>query len=327
MSGTDRAFIKAYQAVDADISYPAWPQATEPTPAVEPVTASPPPERLPPVAEPQTPAAGRWRPVPPIADDHLTLQERAMQIASQPLSTFSTPAPDPTIVDFQPALEVDAFRWPETCDSLLSRADQEFSNLATQLLEDPAMQRQVIAVAGMRRGEGRTTALLCLAKQLTQRGIKTVLVDGDFVSPALGNLLGLAVEIGWEAVLAGSLPLAESLIESQQDGLALLPLAGSLPSAQTAAGSLQVAVSIGMLQQHYDRVLLDVGPVLESNSTALSLLEHLGNCGTLLLRHVQKSREDEVAEVAQRLSSVGAVLLGVAENFVRPSASELARSA
>ena len=77
------------------------------------------------------------------------------------------------------------------------------------------------AVTGLRRGEGRSTLGLCLARLASQTGARIALVDADFENPQLAELLGVGTQCDWHSVLAEGLPLAEAAIVCLADELTL----------------------------------------------------------------------------------------------------------
>ncbi|MCA9246813.1 MAG: hypothetical protein KDA42_06845 [Planctomycetales bacterium] len=232
-----------------------------------------------------------------------------------PLSSF---AQTPPVHDAaEPAFEVEGFRWPEPCNRLVERAGKAFETTANEILADDRDQNRVIAVGGVQRGEGRSTAILCLARQLAIMGAKTALVDAHFANPALAIALGLAVEIGWEAVIGGEFPLSDALVLSKNDLLTLLPLRGPTQDPNALARSIQIAVTVGMLRDSYDRVLVDIGPVAERNAAGLTLLSNVSTAGVLVVRDARKTLKSNFDAAIGHIRGTGAQLLGVAETFVR----------
>ena len=149
--------------------------------------------------------------------------------------------------------------------------------------------------------------LLCAARRLAARGLKVVMVDADFDHPKLARRLGLLPEAGWEEVLAGGLPLAEVLIESLEDRVALLPLPGPL---STESGLPDPAASLDLLRRHYDLVLVDLGEV-GAEAAARNWID-----AVVLVHDVRSTPRAELVRATRRLQAAGQVELGVAENFV-----------
>ena len=172
-----------------------------------------------------------------------------------------------------------------------------------------------MGLSGCRRGQGCTTLLLIAAKRLAARGLKVVMVDANFENPMLARRLGLLPEAGWEKVLTGDLSLAEVLIESIEDRLAILPL-------QTPASSLQegpdLAGNLDPLRQHFDVVLVDLGRCSTKANAAGGPLTAGRRWldAVVLVNDVRCTPRAELIQAAARLRATGLVELGVAENYV-----------
>ena len=123
------------------------------------------------------------------------------------------------------AYEVDQFEWPALCDTLLTQLAGGLDHLAGELVTESALGRKVIAITGLRRGEGRTTLILALARRLAAGGVKVLLADGDLESPQVAAQLGLDIEQGWDEATAGGLTIWDTMIESIGEQLTVLPLA------------------------------------------------------------------------------------------------------
>jgi Mrp family chromosome partitioning ATPase len=216
---------------------------------------------------------------------------------------------------FRPALEVDAFRWPAVCDDLITNHKPRWRRAVDALVAADDAGRSLIGVMGATPGVGATTVVACLARLLVEAGKTIAIVDGNFANAQLAAALGLVVGAGWEDVLAGRTQLAEGVIHSLGDRLALLPLvAGGAPAA-TALDAIHASVTAGVLRYHYDMVLFDLGAVSDDFQ------------GPVARRIVQQCRLDGVALVAgpdgdgvdprrlmQTAPELAAVCLGVIHN-------------
>jgi Mrp family chromosome partitioning ATPase len=234
----------------------------------------------------------------------------------QPLSAFTVAS----VVEeeFRPRLEVDRFAWPEAVTRLNERSDEEIQAFVEQLATRSYRGERLFSVLGMHRGVGATTALLAVARQLSKRRLRTVIVDAKFSGPMLAPRLGVAAAYGWEQIYNGALPLEELVIASVEDGMSLVPLDASASASELALGALHVSVMFGMLRDHFDVVLLDAGTMDE-----LGELCQLLACGTAVqpdgayLVYDRRSASDAtIAEACRRLAAVRLEVLGCIENFV-----------
>ena len=161
----------------------------------------------------------------------------------------------------RPALEVDAVRWPAMCETLLMQHGERFDRMAVEICREAGLGQKIIAITGLRRGEGRTTLALCLARRLAAGRASVALVDADFSNPSLAAQLHISVDRGWEAVMRSEETLWEVMIESVSDRLAVVPLAAEAASDYSPA-AFRIAATLNELAEHYDVVLVDAGPIL-----------------------------------------------------------------
>ena len=220
---------------------------------------------------------------------------------------------------FRPSFQVESFAWQSSCTRLSTAAGDELDHLADELIDGLSRDRKVVAVSGCRRGEGCTTLLLGAAQRLAQRGLKVAVVDADFDHPQLARRLGLLPEAGWEEVLAGRLPLGEALIDSVQDGIAVLPLCGPMPDQSYLSSDYPEPVrSIEVLRRHYDLVLIDLGALVAGAGTASPFAEPDARWidAVVLVHNIRCTPAAELAQARQRLQAAGIVEAGVVENFV-----------
>jgi Mrp family chromosome partitioning ATPase len=301
MSAIDQAFIRAYQPDDApagDVSA-ATQYSAIPAPHVG--------------VHPQF----RMEPAPSSARPPARAIAEEAPAGRRPLSTFAKPGP---IVEarFKPALEVDRFRWSAICDDLVYRHPENLRPVLQTLLAADDAGRSLIGVGSPSSGTGCTTVLACLARLIVQAGKSVAIVDGNFAAPGLAAQLGLAVETGWEEVLCGASPLAESVVYSLTDRVALLPLVAGGATAAENLESIQASVTAGVLRYHYDLVLFDLGALADPRQgpTVRRLVRQCRLDGVVLT-----SGHGPAAVKPQRLMQaapeLAALCLGVVENQAR----------
>jgi Mrp family chromosome partitioning ATPase len=220
--------------------------------------------------------------------------------------------PPPAI---RPLLQVDRFAWPEICGSLIA-VQAGFTSLAEEILASIANTTRLLAITSRYRGEGRTTLLLTMAKLLSAGGCRVAMVDGDFQNPQLARQLGILPEAGWEDVLSGRLPLAEALIESNADRIALLPLRGPVHKSDALARGPRTASTLETLRHSYQLVLADVGMLSERARDLTPLLAVGSFDAAILVRDIRMTSTKELSDAAQRLTDAGIQTYGIAENFV-----------
>ncbi len=219
------------------------------------------------------------------------------------------------VAPWEAAWQVDKFHWPAVCDRLQRRMSAQLDHVAEHLRVLAHQGRRVMAVCSARRGEGRSTLSLALARQLAQDGTEVVLVDADFTQPSLSARLGLSPTVTSSDLLSGSAPLAETLVESLADRLTLLPsMAGMSDLEPAAAATWETALS--ELRRRYNCVVLDVPPVAESMSRGRTRLPGWWlQVDAALVVHDMRSSEPAGDQTASWLRSAGVEPWGVIENF------------
>jgi Mrp family chromosome partitioning ATPase len=220
---------------------------------------------------------------------------------------------------FRPALQVDRFLWPNGCVRLNSVAGDQLEHLAAGITQQRLSNARVVGICGSRRGDGCTTLLLCAARRLVARGQRVILIDADFEQPVLPRRLGLLPELGWEDALWRHLPLAEVVIESVEDRMAVLPLRGTLSAdAGGSITALDPMSDIALLRRQYDLVLIDLGRLDTASTKAAAVLQAARqwvDCA-VVVHNVRTTPQSEVDYLRRRLREMGIAEAGVAENFV-----------
>ena len=241
-----------------------------------------------------------------------------------PPSPFPLPpcptAPVPAEREFKPAYEVDHFTWPRLCRRLIARAAEELDRLADALLAANNQGRKVLAIAGCRRGEGATTLLLCAARRLAERGIKPLLVDADLGRPRLAKRLGVQPEIGWdETTEEEGHRVDQAIVEASANNVALLPVREPADDGSRPAGDLsRLAACLKTVQNHYDTVLVDLGPLEDVGLTDGTWSKTIGGMidAVVLVHNDRITSEEERTALVGQLAAEGITVAGIVENFV-----------
>jgi Mrp family chromosome partitioning ATPase len=242
----------------------------------------------------------------------------------EPPAAATAMATTPTAT-WRPMLQVDHFVWPRICGQLQTIALGQMEELAEALVAAAGADHKILAVGGCRSGDGATTMLLCAGRLLARRGFRVLLADAAFHDPQLARRLGMLPQAGWEDVLAGRLPLEEVIIDSTADRLAVLP-AVSPPSGDhgdhgdngAAGREAALAASLDVLRQHYDFVLVDVGPLEGRRAAGLPALGSASRLqAAIVIHNLRTTSGERLAEVEDSLSAAGVDQIGVIQNFVR----------
>jgi MinD-like ATPase involved in chromosome partitioning or flagellar assembly len=242
----------------------------------------------------------------------------------RPLSEYlAEPRNEPSdeVVNFTPETTVSAFRWPRVCHLLWEQYHLQYERVVEQIVAECRGERKLVGVAGLRPGDGCTTTLLCLAMELAARDTRAVLVDAHFAAPRLAHRLGVEPTATWCDVLGQGLPVAEAVIRAAGERLDLLPLDRSAAKGVELAGGLQAAVTAGVLRHAYEVALMDLGPILDSDTFAASslLVRNMQIDMAILVVDAEFADPYDVAKAGQLLGEQGCPLLGAIENRVANS--------
>ncbi|HVC93218.1 MAG TPA: hypothetical protein VND64_05975 [Pirellulales bacterium] len=178
-------------------------------------------------------------------------------------SNSAAPAPHvafPAVVETPPIRTRQSIAWPETCESLLATAGTRLAALAAELVDFSLLGPKALLITGFRRGEGRTTLLLALARHWSNQGRKALLVDADCQRPQLAERSGVSVAAGWDDVLSGKVSLDQAVVETI-DGTALLALRGPVAAGHLQLAGVQPASQPDALLRQFDCVCFDAGPM------------------------------------------------------------------
>ncbi len=216
--------------------------------------------------------------------------------------------------DFSPDWELDRFIWPDLCQHLLATENRYFQHVGEQLKAATDQSHHVVMVSGCRRGEGRTTLALCLARSAAAAGVDVAVVDADWQNPQLGTRLGLEPPCGWTEVLVGKATLNEAAVTSIEDRLTLFPLngPGSVPNASNRRRSSQVMRAIST---RFPLVIIDAGPWDDQDPLTVPDDQDCLVDAAIVVRDLRRTEQEEAVRTARRLQANGIAAVGIAENF------------
>jgi chromosome partitioning protein len=123
---------------------------------------------------------------------------------------------------------------------------------------------KIISVANQKGGVGKTTTAINLAAGLAKAGRSALVIDID---PQCNATSGLGVEPAQRHPLVAGRPLAESVVETTQPKLFVLPGSQSLADADALSASNRQRAStlrqhLGGELSHFDFDFLDCPPSL-----------------------------------------------------------------
>ena len=141
---------------------------------------------------------------------------------------------------------------------------EQYRTLRTRLtLGEDGRPRRVLLVTSPAKGDGKTVTIANLALTMAQEfNRRIVLVDADLRDPGLHALLGLPQGPGLSDVLNGTVPLDEALVELPEFNHTVLPAGAPSERPAEQLGSTAMRHALDALRSRFDRVLVDVPPVV-----------------------------------------------------------------
>lgn len=160
----------------------------------------------------------------------------------------------------------------------------------------------LIMITSSLPGEGKTYSSINLAMSIAMELDHTVLlVDADVARPSVMRTLGLPAQRGlMDILLDDSLDVADVLLRTNVDTLAILPAGTSTPHAtELLASSTMTALVHELANRYPDRVIIFDSPPLLLTSESRELASHMGQI--VVVVEAQTTTQHAVKEALQRL--------------------------
>ncbi len=133
---------------------------------------------------------------------------------------------------------------------------------ASIMFADIDKAAKTVAVVSSLPSEGKTSMTFCLGRMAAMSGTKTIVIDGDIRLRQLTEVSGVNAEAGLLEYLFGEARLAEAIHTDEKTGLHILPLTDRKHTPRDVFGSRAFDALLNMLQQTYDLIIIDTGPIL-----------------------------------------------------------------
>lgn len=212
----------------------------------------------------------------------------------------------------------------------LSQIAEAYRILRTSLKISETKKAFLVTSCGPR--EGKTTVLVGLGITLAQMGIKTLLIDSDLRRPAVHKKLGITKDHGvneiinksitWQDaikglpdILMGELGFDDVLKNPGLDNLSIITAGSSSNSPSELLGSKYMESLIAELRGKFDVILFDSPPSLAI--TDASILAPLLD-GVIIVYEMGRTARAALLRAKVQLQTVGANVLGVALNHIKP---------
>jgi Mrp family chromosome partitioning ATPase len=221
-----------------------------------------------------------------------------------------------TVAECVPLWEVDRLQWPTTVERLVADKDGYFAHASGRLLAAVRDGLRTLAISGSRRGEGRTTLALALARAAAKAGIQVAVIDADFARPQLGARVGLEIHHGWQDAATGLVPLSETAIRALADNVTVLPLEATAARTGLSLADPRVTATLRAAAATFELVLVDLGPLGASDELLFPAEEACPLDAAIVVRDLRYASAAESEDIGQRLIAAGIEAVGIAENFV-----------
>ena len=188
------------------------------------------------------------------------------------------------------------------------RTNVVFSNL------DDEVKAVVVTSPEPQDGKSRTAANL--AAVLASAGHRTLLLDADFRRPSLHRIFKVESGAGLANLVLHDSDDAE-LVQPVADmpNLFVVPAGPPPPNPSELLGSQRMEKLIQRFRQHFQFIVIDTPPV--NSVTDAAVLAALVD-GTILVVELGRTSYPALAHAQEALEFVGAKVLGVVMNKVRP---------
>ncbi|HPP73811.1 MAG TPA: polysaccharide biosynthesis tyrosine autokinase [Armatimonadota bacterium] len=208
--------------------------------------------------------------------------------------------------------------------ALARRPDNEpllatYEMLTTILWRNVAhSESPVVLVASAEPETGRSTTAANLAVTLAHNGARVILVDADMRKPNLHMMFGVAAKPGLSNVLTGTIPLEDALIPTKVEGLLLMPAGPAPDNPIRLLRSEKMSEFVSQIGALADFVIFDspAGVTFADSSLIASLVKNV-----VLVHAAGRVPRGAESEFRGKLDLVGADILGVVLNLVRPEDS------
>jgi polysaccharide biosynthesis transport protein len=184
---------------------------------------------------------------------------------------------------------------------------------ASIMFADIDKAAKTVAVVSSLPSEGKTSMTFCLGRMAAMSGTKTIVIDGDIRLRQLTEISGVKAEAGLLEYLFGEARLADAVHTDEKTGLHILPLTDRKHTPRDVFGSRAFDAMLNMLQQTYDLIIIDTGPILLMAETRVvtSKVDQV-----VVATRWRKTNRHTVRETMKILRDFRANIAGVVLTFV-----------
>ncbi len=202
---------------------------------------------------------------------------------------------------------------PVTMEQRNSGSAEAFRALRTSLLlSSPGAPPHVIMVTSAMMQEGKSFTALNLAVVLAQTGQSVLLVDSDMRRPAVHRYLGIPMNRGLSACLAGTEQSEDVIVKIEEiPNLSVMPAGHMPPYPSEMLASEAMPLLVQQWREKYRYVVIDTPPVLAVTDAVVCA--RIADVVVLIARSEQTGRQSLV-RTRDILRKVRANIAGVVVN-------------
>ena len=194
-----------------------------------------------------------------------------------------------------------------------SESDSAYSFIRTQIVQRLREKDwRTVAVTSPSRKSGNTLTAINLAVRIARASsYEVLLVELDLVNPSFHKLLGFAPGKGVVDYLQGDAQISEIEMETEVDGLVVIPAGSSVPYSSELLSSPRMARFVEKLKLRYQNeiILFDLPSILSSDDAVA--FSPFVDCSLLVV----EEGETRISDVRQALDYLKSTrMLGIVLN-------------
>jgi protein-tyrosine kinase len=194
-----------------------------------------------------------------------------------------------------------------TIDAPDGPAAHAYLAMAAMLREEADGHRQVIAVTGPGKEEGKTTTTANLGVALSTGGSRVAVLSGDLREPRLHELFDRGNEKGLTTLMTDGSGVADILQLTEVDELILIASGPPIENPTELLGGERMRKLLDVLRTGFDFILLDTGPGLVLADVLL--LAPLVD-GFIVVADAARTSREDVSHLRTRLEGAGGKVIG-----------------
>jgi capsular exopolysaccharide synthesis family protein len=205
------------------------------------------------------------------------------------------------------------FVFPVAMEQRNSGSAEAFRALRTSLLlSSPGTPPQTVLITSAMMSEGKSFTAVNLAVVLAQTGHKVLLVDSDMRRPTVHKYLGIPMNSGLSACLAGTQDSDSMIVPIQEiPGLSVLPSGHMPPYPSEMLASDAMPALLRRWREQYRYIVLDTPPALAVTDAAVCAKQ--ADIVVLIARS-EKTGRQSLVRARDLLRKVRANIAGVVVN-------------